>query len=139
MRVSEMLGYVGKKGFIAGSLLAVSVFLAGSASPCRADSPDRTNVNVVVTEAETGEPIFQARLTLQFKESRSALKLKRDKRYTFTSKTNAQGRFKFTDIPKGTIRLMVTAERRQSYGEELELVEDDQVIEVKLRKPQPLL
>lgn len=134
-----MLGLVGKKELVTGCVLAISILLAGSDNPAWADSPERTNVIVVVKEAETDEPIFQARLTLQFKESRSALKLKRDKRYTFTAKTNAQGRYKFNDIPKGTIRLMVTAERRQSYGEELELVEDDQVIEVMLRKPEPLL
>ncbi|MBI1941669.1 MAG: carboxypeptidase regulatory-like domain-containing protein [Acidobacteria bacterium] len=131
-----MLGLVGKKELVTGCVLAISILLAGSDNPAWADSPERTNVIVVVREAETDEPIFQARLTLQFKESR---KLKRDKRPTFTAKTNAQGRYKFNDIPKGTIRLMVTAERRQSYGEELELVEDDQVIEVKLRKPEPLL
>jgi hypothetical protein len=35
--------------------------------------------------------------------------------------------------------LIVTAEHHQSYGKEIELEEDNQVIEVKLKKPQPLL
>jgi hypothetical protein len=134
-----MLGYGGRKELIAGLMLAVSILLVGLGSSAWADSRDRTNVIVVVKEAENDEPIYQARLTLQFREAGSKLKLKRGKRYSFTAKTNAQGRYKFVDIPKGTIRLTVTADRHQSYGEELELVEDDQVIEVKLRKPQPLL
>jgi hypothetical protein len=35
--------------------------------------------------------------------------------------------------------LVVTAERHQSFGKEIEVEEDNQVIEVKLKKPQPLL
>jgi len=134
-----MRGYVGKKELIAGLLLAFSILLVGSRTPARADSPERTDFTVVVKEADTGEPIYQARLTLQFNESGSAIKLRRGKQYTYTAKTNAQGRYKFTGIPKGTIRLLVTADQHQSYGEELELSEDNQLIEIKLRKPQPLL
>jgi hypothetical protein len=33
----------------------------------------------------------------------------------------------------------VTAERHQTFSEEFELEKEDQVIEVKLKKPQPLL
>ena len=134
-----MVEYGGKKELITGLLLAFSILLVGSRTPARGDSPERTDVTVEVKEAETGEPIYQARLTLQFNESGSAIKLRRGKSRTFSAKTNAQGRYKFTNIPKGTIRLMVTAEHRQSYGEELALSEDNQVIEVKLRRPQPLL
>jgi hypothetical protein len=35
--------------------------------------------------------------------------------------------------------LIVTAERHQSFGQDFELEQDNQVIEVKLKKPQPLL
>ena len=134
-----MRGYVGKKELITGFLLSVFLLIMGSANSARADSPERTDFTVVVKEAGTGEPIYQARLTLQFNESGSAVKLRRGKHYTYTAKTNAQGRYKFTGIPKGTIRLLVTADQHQSYGEELELTEDNQVIEITLRKPQPLL
>jgi hypothetical protein len=134
-----MRGYDGKKEVTAGLLLALFLLMVAWPSPARADSPERTDVTVVVKEADSGDPIFQARLTLQFNESGSAVKLRRGKGITYSAKTNAQGRYKFTGIPKGTIRLLVTADRHQSYGEELELTEDNQVIEVKLRKPQPLL
>jgi hypothetical protein len=134
-----MRGYDEKKEVTAGLLLALSLLVGAWPSPARADPPERTDFTVVVKEADSGEPIFQARLTLQFNESGSAVKLRRGKNITYSAKTNAQGRYKFTGIPKGTIRLLVTADRHQSYGEELELTEDNQVIEVKLRKPQPLL
>ena len=131
--------YDGNKELTAGFLLALSLLIAAWPGPVQAAPPERTDLTVIVKEADTGEPVFQARLTLQFNESGSAAKLRRGKNITYNAKTNAQGRYKFTGIPKGTIRLLVTADRHQSYGEELELTEDNQVIEVKLRKPQPLL
>jgi len=124
-----------------GVLLCWAILVAGLAitRPARADSADQTNVIIVVKEAETGQPIPNAKLTLQFREPGNPMKLKRRKQLSFSSKTNLQGRYKFVGVTKGTIRLLVTAERRQSSGQELELEQDNQVIEVKLRKPQPLL
>jgi len=91
------------------------------------------NFKVVVKEAETGEAVSQARLTLTFKSG----KLHREVQYG--AKTNAQGHYTFTNIPKGTVRLLVTAEHHQSFGKEIDLEEDNQEIEVKLKKPQPQL
>lgn len=124
-----------------GVLFCWAIFVAGVAipRPVRADSGGQTNVIIVVKEAETGQPIYNAKLTLQFREPGNPMKLKRRKHLSFSAKTNLQGRYKFSGVTKGTIRLLVTAERRQSFGQELELEQDDQVIEVKLRKPQPLL
>lgn len=100
---------------------------------------ERTNFVVEVKEADTGQPINQAHLTLTFREPGNPARLKRPKTFSYSAKTNVQGRYKFQDIPKGTIRLLVTAEHRQSFGKEIELEKDNQVVEVKLRKPQPLL
>jgi hypothetical protein len=91
-----------------------------------------------VKTADTDQPVFQARLTLQFRTPGKGT-LARAKPITYSAKTNSQGRYTFTNIPKGAIHLFVTAEHRQSYGKELELTEDNQLVEVKLRKPQPLL
>jgi hypothetical protein len=112
---------------------------AKPAKPQAEKPPERTSVHAVVTEADTGKPINQARLTLRFREPGSKTKLKLPKMISYSAKTNSQGRYKFTDIPKGTILLLVTADRHQSFGKEIELEEDNQVVEVKLRKPQPLL
>ena len=95
-----------------------------------------TSLAVLVKGAENDKPVFQARLTLQF---RTPGKITRSKLITYSAKTSIQGRYTFTNIPKGTIHLMVTADDRQSYGKKLELKEDNQFIEVKLRKPQPVL
>lgn len=100
------------------------------------ESPGRTTVSILVKDAKTDEPIQNARLTLQFRDER---KFKRDKPISYSAKTNPQGRYKFTHIPKGTVRLLVTADHHQAFGQEFEIEQDNQVIEVKLRKPQPLL
>ena len=112
---------------------AVALLLCGVCKPQEKQPIPELSVNVLVKEADTGEAISQARLTLTFKSG------KLHRTISYGAKTNAQGRYRFTDIPKGTIRLFVTAERHQSYGKEIELEEDNQVIEVKLKKPQPQL
>jgi 5-hydroxyisourate hydrolase-like protein (transthyretin family) len=91
------------------------------------------SLTVVVKEADSGDPISQARLTLTFKQGRLHRPI------SYSAKTNAQGRYRFSNIPKETVRLLVTADHHQSFGKEIDLEEDNQVIEVKLKKPQPLL
>jgi hypothetical protein len=94
-----------------------------------------TDLNVLVKSAVNDKPIFQARLTLQFRMPGMV----RSKLTTYNAKTNNQGRYTFSNIPKGRIRLFVTADNHQSYGKELKLVQDNELIEVKLRKPQLVL
>jgi hypothetical protein len=108
----------------------------GTHAPAWADGVERTSLTVLVKDAVSDQPIANAHLTLSFREPR---KLKRDKALSYSAKTNPQGRYRFVHIPKGTIRLLVTAERHQSFGQDLELEQDNQVFEVKLKKPQPLL
>ena len=112
----------------AAILLSCGVF-----KPAQQQPNPKASLTVVIKEAETGDPISQARLTLTFRQG----KLHRS--ISYSAKTNAQGRYRFTNIPKGTVRLIVTAEHHQSFGKEIELEEDNQVIEVKLKRPQPLL
>jgi hypothetical protein len=94
-----------------------------------------TNLNVLVKSAETDKPVFQARLTLQFRMPGKV----GSKLTTYSAKTNIQGRYTFTNLPKGSFHLFVTADNHQSYGKELELEQDNQLVEVKLRRPQPVL
>ena len=108
-------------------------------TPKPSEEGERTSFTVVVTDAQTGQPINQARLTLEFTEPGDPSKLKRSKKLSYSAKTNAQGHYKFPSLPQGTIRLIVTAERHQTFSREFELEKEDQVIEVKLKKPQPLL
>jgi len=108
-------------------------------TPAQSEELGRIDLTVVVTDAETGQPINQARLTLDFTEPGDPSKLKRSKKLSYSAKTNAQGHYKFPSLPKGTIRLIVTAERHQTFSKDFELEKENEAIEVKLKKPQPLL
>ena len=118
---------------------AAAIFLAITQAPARAESVEHTNLSIVVKDAETGQPINQARLTLQFREPGKKLKPKLPHHLSYSAKTNPQGRYRFTNIPKGTVRIIVTADQHQALGKDFELERDNQVIEVLLKKPQPLL
>ena len=131
--------------FLAGVTVCAGLLLsASSTQPVRAqaqssNSPTSTLI-VEVVDSESGEPINQARLTLQFEEATGHRKTwNTPKKLSYTAKTNAQGRYRFANIYKGKIHLIVTADRHQSFGKDYDLTEDNQVIQVKLKKPQPLL
>jgi carboxypeptidase family protein len=114
--------------------IGIVILLSGVVSNSSQQPPTpEFSFNVVVKEAETGEVISQARLTLTFKSG------KLHRVVSYGAKTNAQGQYRFTNIPEGTVHLFVTAERHQSFGKEIELEQDNQSIEVKLKKPQPQL
>lgn len=123
-------------------LLCVGIacgFIAGPQPILKAAEDERTTLHIVVTDAETGKPINQARLTLQFQEPVSKYKFKRSRMVSYSAKTNPEGHYRFTGIPLGTVRLLVTSERHESYGKDIEIEKDNQKIDVKLKKPQPLL
>src|SRR5690348_4791734 len=120
--------------FLLGLTLAC---LTGVGKSATAAEGERTNVHVVVTDRDSGSPIYQARLTLIFEEKSSTLKVKHSKPISYSAKTDLKGRYRFTDIPKGTVRLLVTAERHASFGKDIEIDQDNQEILVKMKKPQP--
>src|SRR5579875_1551617 len=74
------------------------------------------------------------RLTLEFRDPDSRL----GKMLSYNAKTDINGKYKFNFIPMEPILLVVTAPNHQSFGRQFEITQQDQVIHVKLRKPQPL-
>lgn len=111
-----------------------SVSLAALMAPRQARAADETTVRVLVTDATTGDPVFQAHLTLQFTVSR---RLRPGKSYSLSAKTDMKGLYRFRDVPKGKVRLLVIAEHHQTFGQEYEITQDNQLIHVKLKRPQP--
>jgi len=118
------------------TVLAALLLLAWSSTGV-ASSPERINLTVAVTDAETGKPINQAHLTLQFREPGG--KLKRSKMLSYAAKTNAEGRYKFVEIPEGTVLLIVTEEHHQTFGKQFDVSKQNSLLEVKLKPPQPVL
>ena len=125
--------------WVATSLLLFASLRHSAHAQDNKPSSETTNMTVVVKEADTGQPIFQAHLTLRFTEPGGPSRFGKSQKISYNAKTDIQGRYKFFGINKGTIVLTVTATGRQSYGKELQLEKDNQVFEVKLKKPQPLI
>lgn len=114
------------------TLLGAFALFAAKAE-CR--GPDLATLIVHVTDARTGQPIFQAALTLRFRKPGSPWKLKRGKIISYSAKTDKKGFCKLPDVPLGPVVLMVTAPERKAFGRTFEFAKNHQVIEVKLRKP----
>ena len=131
------------KLFVAASIATSFLLFAGLSRSAPAEDPrvghEPTNMVVIVKEAATGEPISQARVTLQFTVPHGPAYPSKGKQISYNAKTDSQGRCKLFGINKGTIVLMVTAPAHQTYGKELQLEKEDQVFEVKLKKAQPLI
>jgi hypothetical protein len=92
-------------------------------------------LTVHVTGAQTGNPIFQASLTLRFRQPGSRWKLKRSKLLSYSAKTDKKGLCKFPYIPYGPVELMVTAPQHEAFGRTFQFAKNHPVIEVKLRRP----
>jgi len=118
-------------------MMLAALALVATTLPSRFKAADvpTTSVNILVTDAETGQPIYQAHLTLQYEEQGRKVHVT-PKIISYSAKTNAQGRYRFVDIPKGTIRVLVTADRHQTANKEFQVDRDNPLFEVKLRKPQ---
>ncbi len=118
---------------------AAAVVLVGllAGEPALGQSGDETSLIVYVRDASTQQPVFQARLTLQF--NKNGGKLKKRGLIQYSAKTNPQGRYRFTNIPFGTIQLIVTAHNHQTFSEQFQLTKANQVINIKLKPPHPLI
>ena len=122
-------------GYAVILVVGLPLLTAVASSPVEAAEVPTTTINILVTDAQTGQPIPQARLTLQFEEQGRKVHIT-PKILSYSSKTNFQGRCRFVDIPKGSIRVLVIADRHQTANKEFQVDRDNPLFEVKLRKPQ---
>jgi hypothetical protein len=115
----------------------VIAFLAVMAMPPTLRAAQTTTVHVEVKDAKSCEPIYQAHLTLRYLVPGRFMR--RSKVISYTSKTDKNGKSKFPVVPMGTVTLMVTAPHHNTFGKEFEITKENQVIEVKLQQPHPVL
>ena len=101
--------------------------------PRRKDVP-LTHITAYVTDHATHKPIFQARLTLEFRDPQSRL----GKTISYSAKTDVKGKYRFSFIPMEPVVLVVTAPNHQSYGKTFDITKRDQTLHASLRRPQPL-
>lgn len=115
-----------------GKFLAAA-FLA-AALPALAD--DLTKLEIHVTN-QVGHPLDNASVVVKFVEGRSKVKFGAKIRKEWDLKTSQEGVVKVPAIPKGAILIQVRADNYQTFGQTLEIREDEKLVEIKLKPPQP--
>ncbi len=106
-----------------------------TALPLLADDP-MTTITVEVTDHK-GDPVDRASVVVEFIAGRSVKKLGGKKRRKWELKTNQQGLAKMPPLPQGKIRVQVIADRYQTYGDFVEIYEEEKTVLVELNPPQP--
>ena len=109
----------------------VTVFLA--ALPALAD--DSTKLEIRVTN-EAGRPIENASVVIKFK---GGTKVKPNPKFRkeWDVKTSEQGTVKLPSIQKGPILIQIRADNYQTFGQVFDIQEDERLVEIKLKPPQP--
>ena len=114
-------------GFLAALFVA--------ALPVLADTPmTRLKVEVLT---HGGRPVDRASVIVDFDEGRSVIKLGKKIVKHWEVRTNQEGVAKVPALPQGTMRIQVIAKGYQTFGQTVEVKEDEKTITVKLNPPQP--
>jgi hypothetical protein len=96
---------------------------------------------VIQVKTQSGRPIDRAEVVVSFIEIRtvynSVAKVGKNVRTTWDLRSNQEGEAKIPAIPQGKIKILVNAKGYQTYGEILEITEEQKTVEVKLNPPQP--
>lgn len=113
-----------------GKRLAVFLLAALSLS-----AADLTKLQIVVTN-EAGKPIDRADVVVKFVQGRSKVKFGVKTRKSWELRTSQEGVAKIPSIPQGKILIQVIAKNYQTFGQTIDVREEERTIEVKLKEPQ---
>jgi hypothetical protein len=102
----------------------------------RAADEETTRLTIDVKTFE-GKPVDRASVVVRFVEGRSVKKLGKKVITRWELRTNQQGQAKIPPIPQGKILIQVIAKGFQTFGQTLEVEEEEKTVEVKLNPPQP--
>jgi hypothetical protein len=114
-------------------LVPLALLLAGASA--LADE-NMTKLTIQV-KTQTGRPVDRAEVVVNFMEGRSIIKLGKAIRTSYDLRTNQEGEARIPAIPQGKIKISVNAKGYQTFGETIEVKEEEKVIEIKLNAPQP--
>ena len=95
-----------------------------------------TSLRIRVT-TQGGRPIDRASVIVKFVEGRSIVKLGKKIMPSWELRTNQDGTAKIPPIPQGKIRIQVVAKGYQTFGELIEVNEEEKQLDIKLNPPQP--
>ena len=97
---------------------------------------DQTNLKIVVTN-ENGKPIDNASVVVKFVAGRSKSKFGAKVHTEWDMRTSQEGIAKLPAIPQGKILIQVIAKNYQTFGQTIDVDEDERTVEIKLKPPQP--
>lgn len=98
--------------------------------------PPMTRLQIRVTNLD-GKPVDRASVIVRFVEGRSVIKLGKKQITRWELRTNQDGMAKIPPIPQGKIQVQVIAKSYQTYGDFVEVNEEEKLVDVKLNPPQP--
>jgi Carboxypeptidase regulatory-like domain len=111
------------------------LLLITALSPAFAARPT-TEIRVEVKDPR-GKPVERAAVILDFLAShRQVFKLGKREAKHWEVRTNMEGVAHFPPIPQGTIRVQVIAKDFQTYGQNVEIDEEQKTLPVVLKPPQ---
>ena len=111
-------------------------FLFLLALPFAAAAGPMTKIRVEVRNS-VDKPVERASVIVQLDKGRSVVKLGKKDRTHWEMRTNQEGVASIPALPQGTFLIQVIAKGYQTYGEKIEVKEEEKTIEVKLNAPQP--
>jgi uncharacterized GH25 family protein len=113
-------------------LLAIAL-VAGAL--CGTASAQMTKLRVEVKNMD-GKPVDNGSVLVRFIEGRSAAKLGKKIKTSWEMKTNQEGAVSIPPIPQGKILIQVMAKGYQTYGQTIEVNDEEKTVQVQLKPPQ---
>lgn len=111
--------------------LLVSLVLALPSLPA-----DTTRLQIKVTNLE-GKPVDRASVIVRFVHGRNYVKLGKKALTHWETRTNQEGLVKLPQMPQGQVLVQVIAKGYQTFGDNFDITEDEQTLNIKLNPPQP--
>ena len=115
------------------ALLLAIALVAGAL--CSTASAQMTKLRIEVKNMD-GKPVDNGSVLVRFIEGRSAAKLGKKVKTSWEMKTNQDGAVSIPPIPQGKILVQVMAKGYQTYGQTVEVSDEEKTIQVQLKPPQ---
>lgn len=115
--------------------LTILAILLAIASPLLADPP-MTKLRIEVRNPGD-KPVDRAGVIVRFVEGRSIAKFGKKIRTHWELRTNQEGVVTIPPIPQGKILIQVIAKGYQTFGEYIDVNEEEKTVPVNLKSPQP--
>jgi uncharacterized GH25 family protein len=115
------------------ALLLAITLVAGSL--CNSANAQMTKLRVEVKNMD-GKPVDNGSVLVRFVEGRSAVKLGKKIKTSWEIKTNQEGAVSIPPIPQGKILVQVMAKGYQTFGQTIDVTEEEKTIQVQLKPPQ---